>query len=292
MKPVDQYSSLTVAIQALRDDRTLGASELARMGLRIAAETARQYRARSTEELITYLNLAADQLAHTRPSMAPVWNLLQQWRNSLGTLAKHDLEFARATAITAAHSLEELSIHASRAAARNAARMIEPNSTIITHSLSSTVVEVFRQLKGRGIRVIVSESRPLYEGRNLATLLSGMKIPVTLITDAQIGIFCREAAVALTGADCILEDGAVVNKAGTYLLALASRDQRVPFYVCYESFKQRLPDMESFTLESMDPEELGTPKPSAISVKNVYFDITPRTLVDGWITEQGAKVIP
>lgn len=153
--------------------------------------------------------------------------------------------------------------------------------------LSSTLLEVFSGLQGRHVRMIVSESRPLCEGYSLARRLPGWNLDTTLITDAQIGLFAAEADLALVGADSLLADGSVVNKAGTYLLALAARDKSIPFYVCCESFKRRTADMAAFRLEEMSPAELGAPELPSVTLRNVYFDVTPPSLVTGWISERG-----
>ena len=66
-----------------------------------------------------------------------------------------------------------------------------------------------------------------------AQTLAAAGMRVTLLTDAEAGLFIPECAAVVVGADSILADGAVVNKAGTYLLALAAhanRPQRVPFW--------------------------------------------------------------
>ena len=68
------------------------------------------------------------------------------------------------------------------------------------------------------------------------------------ITDAQGGLFDQADAV-LVGADALLADGTLVNKAGTYLLALAAKDQNVPFWVCAESFKCTTTPADAFALE-------------------------------------------
>ena len=87
----------------------------------------------------------------------------------------------------------------------------------------------------------------------------------------------------------ILADGATVNKAGTYLLALAARDQGIPFYVCCESFKFAKEDPDKVELEEMSEVELETPDLPHVTIRNVYFDVTPPTLITGWITETGVQ---
>ena len=100
-----------------------------------------------------------------------------------------------------------------------------------------------------------------------------------------MGLFLGQADLVLVGADTILADGGVVNKAGTYLLALAAKASDAPFHVCCEGFK--FSRKHTVRLEEMDPSELNAPKMPNLSVRNTYFDLTPADLISAWITEQG-----
>ncbi len=159
----------------------------------------------------------------------------------------------------------------------------------MTHSVSSTVLETCRLLKDRGLRMIVTESRPLEEGRRLVERLSAWNVPTTYITDAQMGLFVARADGVLVGADSLLADGSAINKVGTALLALAARECGVPFYVCCESFKRRDADDPPPELEEMSPAELNAPNWPGVTVRNVYFDITPARLMTAWISEDGRE---
>uniref|UniRef100_A0A383WBQ4 Nudix hydrolase domain-containing protein n=1 Tax=Tetradesmus obliquus TaxID=3088 RepID=A0A383WBQ4_TETOB len=98
------------------------------------------------------------------------------------------------------------------------------------HSSSSSVS------KGPGLSVIVCESRPLCEGVSMARRLAAAGLNVTLITDAQAGVFVEQADVVLLGADAVTPDG-VVNKVGSRLLALAAKAAGVPVVAVTECLK-------------------------------------------------------
>lgn len=274
-------------IRTIAEDRSHGASELARICLHMGADLALREPVRDSAELHDMLGQMAAAMAATRPNMAPIYNLLTRWMERLAQLPGMALDAARQTAAAAAREVAEESVRATDEAARHASELIGAGRTVMTHSLSSTVREVFRLLKDGGVRAIVSESRPLCEGYALADQLSEWGIPTVLITDAQLGLFVKQADLVLAGADALLEDGAALNKAGTYLLALAARDQGVPFYVCCESFKRRAAGMGPLELEEMGPQEIGAPERPHVTVRNVYFDVTPRRLITGWISEHG-----
>ncbi|HRD64759.1 MAG TPA: translation initiation factor eIF-2B [Candidatus Competibacter sp.] len=274
-------------ITEIRTDRIRGASELARRCLSILAEAARALSVEDAAELRERLLDLSTQLAETRPSMAPVQNLLHRWQEASGIDTDTDLATARRVTADRANALIVASQRAMTDCAIHTARLLGADRTVMTHSLSSTVLEVFRLLKSDGLRAIITESRPLEEGRQLAERLSAWGVPATYITDAQMGLFIAQADAVLVGADSVLTDGAVVNKAGTYLLALAAKEREIPFYVCCESFKRCGTDASPPELEEMACAELGVPGWPGVTVRNVYFDITPTRLVSTWIDETG-----
>lgn len=277
-------------VEEIRDDRQHGASELARRALALLAVAARTLPATDAAQLREHLTRLATALAMTRPSMAPLQNLLRRWREDLAVVdVGMDLALGRHAAAERAETLILASRQAVAACAAQAASLLGSRRTLMTHSLSSTVVEVCRQLKERDLRMIVTEARPLAEGRQLAQQLAAWQVPTTYITDAQMGLFVAQADAVLVGADSVLADGAVVNKAGSYLLALAAHDRGVPFYVCCESFKWRGVDEPRPELEEMAAAELGVPDWPAVAVRNVYFDLTPARLVSAWIAETGVR---
>ena len=191
-------------LNELRNDRSHGASELARQCLDQASQSARSVD-------------AAD---------------LKQFQDKLDQRCQ-----AMITAL-----ITEARQAATNGATR-AAAIIGDSKTLLTHSFSSTVLGVLTALRNRNVSVIATESRPLNEGHATARHLSKLGIPVTLITEAQIGLSIPDVDAVLVGADGILSDGSIVNKAGTYLAALAALDQSIPFYVCAESFKRWPPGM-------------------------------------------------
>ncbi len=286
-------------LSAIAEDRSHGAAELARQCLALMADSARLTPVPQTEAesamaaLYRRLGEQAEQLAASRPSMTPIQTLLLRWQERLAGLPATTLVEARRQAAEAARGLAEESRAALGKVAAQARSLIRAGQTLFTHSLSSTVLAVFRSLPAGHVRAIVTESRPLYEGRRLAARLSGWGIPTTLITDAQLGLFVPQADMVLIGADSILADGSVINKAGTYVLALVAHDQRVPVYVCAESCKRRPPRLPEPALEEMDPAELSPGQPPLgphVRVRNIYFDRTPARLISGWIDEHGIRL--
>jgi ribose 1,5-bisphosphate isomerase len=168
---------------------------------------------------------------------------------------------------------------------------------LITCSISGTVLDVLLALKGQIERVTVLEGRPRYEGRVMAQALHEQGIPVTLITDAEADIFLPQCQGVVIGADSILINGDVLNKAGSALLAWAAHGHGIDLHVLSETIKisphrwhehnpARIKDNLSL-LEEKEASEVLEFAPEGIEVRNFYFDHTPYRLITNIITEQG-----
>lgn len=275
-------------ISQIREDREHGASELARTCLDALARHADSIEVTSNEALRRQLIEFAQQLQGARPTMAAITNLIAEWIAAIERLPAGNVSTLRDDIKSISTMLILASEHAVSSAAAHAAELVGTGKTVITHSLSSTVVAVFEYLVG-DVKAIVTESRPPGEGRRLAAKLSGLGIETDFISDQQMGLFAKRADVALVGADTIAGDGSVINKAGTYLLALAARDRGIPFYVCFESFKHSDVNPADVVLEAHDPAEIDPPRLAHVKAHNLYFDVTPPNLVTAWITEHGVS---
>lgn len=160
--------------------------------------------------------------------------------------------------------------------------------------------------KGIDIHVWVDETRPLNQGARLTAWELGKHgIHHTVITDNAGGHLMQHGMVdmVITGTDRTTYTGDVANKIGTYLKALAARDNSIPFYVALPSstFDWTLRDgLKEIPIEARDPDEVRYVEglnqgksanvlitPDASPAANYAFDVTPARLVTGFITERG-----
>ena len=160
--------------------------------------------------------------------------------------------------------------------------------------------------KGIKVHVWVDETRPRNQGANLTSYeLNEEGIPNTIIADNTGGILMQRDQVdmCIVGTDRTLSTGDVCNKIGTYLKALAAKDNNVPFYVALPSstIDWSIKDFKDIPIEERDVTELshieGLDKdnklqkvliyPQKSKAMNLAFDITPAKLVTGLITEKG-----
>ena len=160
--------------------------------------------------------------------------------------------------------------------------------------------------KGIPIHVWVDETRPRNQGANLTSYeLNEEEIPNTIIADNTGGILMQrgEVDMCIVGTDRTLSTGDVCNKIGTYLKALAARDNNVPFYVALPSstIDWDIKNLKAIPIEERNPEELSYIEgldenndlkkvliyPKKSKALNLAFDVTPAKYVTGLITEKG-----
>ncbi len=155
--------------------------------------------------------------------------------------------------------------------------------------------------QGKDIAVVALETRPLLQGARLTAwecLREG--IPVTLITDGMAaaalsrGPGGRRIRRAFVGADRIANNGDTANKIGTFSLSVSCAHHGVPFHVVAprSTFDDACPDGAAIPIEERDPLEVrtarGTPTaPVDVSVWNPAFDVTPTSLIESFVSEQG-----
>ncbi len=156
------------------------------------------------------------------------------------------------------------------------------------------------------VHVWVDETRPRNQGANLTSYeLNEEQIPNTIIADNTGGILMQrsEVDICIVGTDRTLATGDVCNKIGTYLKALAAKDNNVPFYVALPSstIDWDIKNYKDIPIEERDSEELshiegldenGSVKkiqiyPKKSKAMNLAFDVTPAKYVTGLITEKG-----
>ncbi|MEM8977816.1 MAG: S-methyl-5-thioribose-1-phosphate isomerase, partial [Pseudomonadota bacterium] len=158
---------------------------------------------------------------------------------------------------------------------------------------------------GVDVHVLVDETRPRNQGGFLtAWELSNHGVPHTVIVDNAGGHLMQqgEVDICLVGTDRTTADGDVCNKIGTYLKALAARDNDVPFYVCLPSptidwsiakgseipIEERSGDEVSHVAGLVDGAVVSAQVVSPGSTTaNPAFDVTPARLITGLITERG-----
>jgi translation initiation factor 2B subunit (eIF-2B alpha/beta/delta family) len=268
------YGSTTLSVRALevlRDEAAL-ASDASR-GDADAAD-GEQAEATAAERV----RAVAREVRAARPAMTAVTN-----RVNRTVAAAEDASDGFAAAVAdAAHEGIERASEADETAAANAADAL-PGDRIATLSRSGTVLAAIKVAAPAA--VLVAESRPGGEGVGVAEALAD-GVDVTLTTDAAFPAELArwDADALLVGADTVLPDGSVRNKAGTYPAAAVAAREGIPMLVVTATDKIS-PDAD-VEREAWPGDPLYEDE-AAVDVANPTFDVTPAACVDALVTEQG-----
>ena len=266
----------------------------AAMGMALAAFEAR---GKPEQEQLRFLTEAARTLSTARPTTSA----------RMAQCAGRCLEAAKA-ALAAGRSAEEACFLQALAdmnsrygrydkVGRYLAAKIPRNGTVMTQCFGETVVGTFLRAcreAGSAVKVICPETRPYFQGARLtASCACDMGFDVTVITDNMPGYVMKRRGVDVftSAADVITLDGHIVNKVGTFQIALAASYWGIPYYVTGTPSREH-PTMDSVVIEEREPagtlEALGT-RTVLDGVHGYYpaFDVTPPKLCDGVVTDQG-----
>ena len=270
----------------------------AAMGMALAAHEAEGLT--DEREILSHLEEAAFLLSHARPTtqakMERVTTAgLMAAREALkkGLFGEPLTECLRQEAVK---RLDEMHETGARTAAYLAER-VPDKATIMTMCFAETYIGhlllACRQA-GKAVRLICPETRPYFQGARLtASVAADMGFEVTVISDNMPGYVMKEKKVDLftSAADVITLDGHVVNKVGTFQLALCARYHGIPYY-CTGNPNPAHPTIDTIRIEERDPEDvlsyMGI-RTTLPAVKGYYpaFDITPPDLVTGIATDRG-----
>ncbi|AMM53129.1 ribose 1,5-bisphosphate isomerase [Pyrococcus kukulkanii] len=278
-----------------------GAGKIARAAAQALMIQAEKSQARNEKELWEELKEAAKILYHTRPTAVSLPNALRyvMHRAKLAYSSGADLETLRFTVINSAKEFIHNSEKAIERIGEIGAKRIEDGDVIMTHCHSKAAISVMKTAweQGKEIKVIVTETRPRWQGKITAKELASYGIPVIYVVDAAARHYMKMTDKVVMGADSITANGAVINKIGTALIALTAKEHRVWVMIAAETYKFHPETMlgQLVEIEMRDPtevipeEELKT-WPKNIEVWNPAFDVTPPEYIDVIITERG--VIP
>ena len=203
-----------------------------------------------------------------------------------------------------AHAIARESVESSLALGRHGAGLIPAGARIVTicntgalaavdYGTALSAVRVAHE-EGKRPFVYALETRPRAQGAKLtAWELQRLGIPFRLIADGAAGILLRRGMVdlALSGADRVCANGDVVNKVGTYPLALLCRASDIPFYVVAprSTLDSATRSGEDVVIEERDESEVTTFAPAGTRAWNPAFDVTPAALVTKLVTEEGVR---
>ncbi len=287
-------TSHTEVAQAIADmvTQSAGPYYAAAHGMTLAA-----WECRNSADPMSYLRRAAYTLSHARPTTAVRME-------AITSVALQTAEAALAAGKPLVPAMEAFALELMERRYRNIAKcaaflvdQMPQKCTLLTQCFAETVVGLFiREAQSRGIdlQMICPETRPFLQGARLtASVAQQQGCPVWVISDNMPGLLLCEGKIDLftSAADAICMDGTVINKVGTYQIALCAKEAGVPYFVTGAPDRKHKSGKD-VPIEQRDGNALlefrGIPT-TLPGVQGLYpaFDRTPGHLVTGVVTDRG-----
>jgi methylthioribose-1-phosphate isomerase len=289
---------------AIRTMKIRGAPLLGAAAAFALALTACHTKAKSKKQFISELENAAQTIRATRPTAVNLFWALDRILDK-AKKAQGSVDNVAALVVEEANRIAEEDASTNRLIGKRGAKLIHNGDAVLTHCNAGalatvdygTALGVLRAAweQGKRFKVFADETRPLLQGSRLTAYeLKRAGIPVTLITDSMVGYVMSKQMVnkVIVGADRIVRD-AVINKIGTFTVAVLAKKHKIPFYVAAPKSTFDLAHTSAqVVIEERKPEEvthIGQQRiaPMGVDVLNPAFDVTPLKYVSAIICETG-----
>ncbi len=273
------YTGATESALALLDrikHSVLEAESWVKLARNLAEESSKAITLRPTSALL--VNTLRELLARVKE----LYKNGESHEEAINKITEY-IEFQRKRTIESVEKLSEIG-----------ARRLPPDSTVLVHSYSTSVLKVLEKaLEKRGLKLVyATESRPGGEGLEMARRVSQLGIDVSLIVDSAVNYYMDKIDLVLLGAEAITANGALVNKVGSSLIALAAYHKRTRVLVAAGTYKFSFETLlgEVIKIPEAPASALGVPEELiklGVKVKAPLMDVTPPNYIDAIITEEG-----
>ncbi|KAF9263649.1 IF-2B-domain-containing protein [Marasmius fiardii PR-910] len=260
-----------------------------------------------SRHLMTYLSPQITHLVAARPMSVTMGNAIRQLKLEISgsdiDLPEQDAKdllcqkidnYIRDRIIIADQVIEDIAV-----------KKIKDGDVILTYARSSIVEKILLHAHslGKKFSVVIVDSRPLLEGKQLLRSLSSL--PPASPHSSQPGIQCtyallpalpsliQEVSTVLVGAHSLHANGSVYSRAGTAMVAMMAREHGVPVMVCCETYKfSESVVLDGFGKNELAPNKFSPSSPKSnldpnLEVLNPLYDATPPSCVTAVCTEVG-----
>ena len=283
--------------EAIKQLRVRGAPAIgcsAAIGLAVCAQ---RFGSFSPEEHLLKIRECAAFLDSSRPTAV---NLSWALKRCVGAVKGDSIQQMNQQLLDEALAITAEDIRLCAAIGKAGAALLKPGMGVLTHcnagalataGIGTALAPIYAAMEqGIQVKVFSDETRPLLQGARLtAWELAVSGVDVTTICDSMASQVMREGkvGVVIVGADRVAANGDTANKIGTYQLAIAAKYHKVPFYVAlpFSTIDRSIPDGAAIPIEQRSAGEIF--HCNGAKVYNPAFDVTPRELITGFITERG-----
>ncbi len=252
-----------------------------------------------------HFHKVVESFRNSRPTAKNLFYALERMEKAFDESADKEMAEIQGALLREADAIYDEDIEMCNRIGVNGSDLIGDEMKILTHCNTGelaaggigTALGIIATAKkmGKDVFVYVDETRPLMQGARLTTYeLDKNDIEYDLIIDSMAANLMKEGQVdcVIIGADRIASNGDVVNKVGSYSLAVNCAFHKIPFYVAAPSSTIDF-DIESgdkIKIEERDPDEIRTINGNRITgddvvVMNPAFDLVPKELVTAIVTE-------
>ncbi|BGP14698.1 hypothetical protein JCM10213_006222 [Rhodosporidiobolus nylandii] len=209
----------------------------------------------------THLNPQIAHLIRARPLSVSMGTAIRFLKYEISLVEmEEDLEEAKSLLLSKIDSfIRDRILLADRVIEQHAIDKINDGDVILTYARSSVVEGVLLEAKraGKDFSVVVVDSRPLYEGKNLLHSLRAASIPTTYCLLPSLSLVLPRVTLCLLGTHALLSNGSMFARAGTAMVAMMLKEAGVPVVCCCETYKFS----ERVMLDSIVGNERATPTP-------------------------------
>lgn len=281
-------------IDDIKYGRIYSSSETVLTALQILRNTL--YQGGNKEAIYRYRYLA-EEIINVRPTSALLINSVRKLtREIIDGYKSEGIKGARERADSTYDMLRKEILQSVETSSSIASKRIEDGDTILTNSYSVYVKRTLEKVKesGMNISVYVTESRPGGEGLKFAEEISQMGFDVTIIVDSAVRYVMKEIDKVFLASEAIAANGALINKVGTSLIALAASEARVRVFVVSSTLKFSPETFlgEKVEIVEADPNSIISKEKldewqGKVKIRAPLFDVTPPEYIDAIITERG-----
>ncbi|MBI1744506.1 hypothetical protein HYR54_15770 [Candidatus Acetothermia bacterium] len=272
-------------IAKIANDHTSGSTAVTALALEALRSWVTEAKDLEPKKIRASLQETGQALIRSQPAMGAIFNLVNRVLWTADDVRAAD-EICESVAWVI-DEFERIMRRSQTSLTKNSLSLVPDDGRIVTLSSSSAVYETLKMAhtKGRRFEVICAESRPLCEGIELAKRLADVGISCEVIVDAHAPSRVEHVDLVLVGGDGVTAS-ALVNKVGTYGLALAARWHHVPCAALVMTQKF-FPPAAPLKIPLMSSAEILSETPPNVRVTNRYFEETPLSFVSVLMTENG-----
>ncbi|KAF8511186.1 eukaryotic translation initiation factor 2B delta subunit [Gautieria morchelliformis] len=259
-----------------------------------------------SRHLMTYLNPQIGHLVAARPLAVSMGNAIRHLKVEISVLdidlPEQDAKEQLCEKID--HYIRDHIVMADQVIQDVASDKIRDDDVVLIYARSSVVEKVLLRAHAqrKSFSVIVVDSRPLLEGKQILAILADAGIQCTYMLLPALASVIGEVSIVLLGAHSVQSDGAVYSRAGTAMVAMMAKAHSVPTLVCCETYKfSDAVHLDSFNKNELAPltgrfssfptshnrDTLALSDEPNLQILNPLYDLTPPSNITAVVTEVG-----